>query len=86
MIKIMCNSFFKLLQLTTIMIDYHAMNMRRERQKMKSQFPLQYRCSQTATCLILSNHFFPLGYPFEKIVIRSNGYPFEKEFVDRSSD
>ena len=49
---------------------------------------LKYRCFQTATCLILSNHFFPLGYPFEKILIRSNGsgYPFEKEFVDRSSD
>lgn len=42
MIKIMCNSFFKLLQLTTIMIDYHAMNMRRERQKMKSQFPFGF--------------------------------------------
>ena len=29
-----------------------------------------------------------LGYPFEKIVIRSNGlgYLLEKEFVDRSSD
>ena len=39
MIKIMCISFFKLLQLTTIMIDYHAMNMRREKQKMTSQFP-----------------------------------------------
>ena len=48
----------------------------------------KYRCFQTATCLILSNHFFPLEYPFEKIVMRSNGsgYPFEKDFVDRSSD
>ena len=42
MIKIMCDSFFKLLQLTTIMIDYHAMNMRREKQKI-SEEPIPLR-------------------------------------------